>query len=217
MAKTLLFEEVKKAELGKTFLRKDLLNCSKAIYAAVAWPGKRPGFVVVIALDPHRHLDGYDIHLLAEFESESVRDLVRQCGVFNYGYSPDKFIGDWKNDAADKFIRELNNEQGYKGQRLKITITPMLEMDQFYPFALDEIRRLLDEDRRMLFLKTSVITNYISEIGPGNEPSILDFGDYPAVEALTFAVVTLLDLQKRKHGRKLPTQLDTGFRLKFGA
>ena len=212
MAKALLFEEVKNSELGQTFLRKDLLSCTKATYAAVAWPGKRQGFAVVIGVDPHRHFNGYDIYLLAEFESPSVRDLVRQCGVFNYGYSPDKFIGDWKNDAADKFIRELNDEQGHNGQRLKITITPMLEMEHFYPFALNEIRRLLDKDRRMLFLKTSKIINYLSDIEEDDIAS-LDFGEFPAIEALTFAVVSLLDSQKRKNRPKMPTKMDMNFRL----
>lgn len=110
MPKQLQFEDVKKAALNQAIgERWDVVRCCKAVYGAVSWPGKRPGFIVIVAMDPARHFDSHDIYLLEEFESSSVRDLVRQCDVLDFKYSPERFIGDWKNDATDHFIRELND------------------------------------------------------------------------------------------------------------
>ena len=211
MSKQLQFEDLKKAKLGYTHeVRWEINRCCKGIYGGVSWPGKRPGFAVVVAMDPHRHFDSYDICLLAEFESSSVRELVRQCDVLDYTYEPKRWVGDNRNDAADKFIREMNDEQGKQG-RFRLYPTPMLEMEHFYQFALDELKRLLDKERRMLFLKDSKVVDYLSEIERG-EVAPLELGDFPAVEAVCFAVLSLLDEVKiAKRRPSLPMQQDRSY------
>ncbi|NIP26647.1 MAG: hypothetical protein GWO38_23200, partial [Phycisphaerae bacterium] len=80
------------------------------IYGGVAWPGKRPGFAVIVLMDDRPHFDSHDVCVIAEFESYSTRDLVRQIGVLDDTFMPDRWIGDNRNDAADKFVRELQND-----------------------------------------------------------------------------------------------------------
>jgi hypothetical protein len=209
----LQFDDLKKAELGYTHeSRWEINKCCKSIFGGVSWPGKRPGFAVVVAMDKHRHFDSYDICLLAEFESSSTRDLVRQCSVLDYQYEPNRWIGDWKNDAADKFIREMNSERTKQEPKFSVNLTPMLEMEHFYQFALDELRRLLKEDCRQLFLKDSKVVKYLSEIEK-SETASLELGDFPAIEAVAFAVISLLDEEKRAKQRPLPTQQDRSYRM----
>lgn len=178
--KRLQFEDVKKAQLGQAFGWQELKNCCKSIYGAVSWPGKRAGFAVVVAMDPLRRLGNHDICLLEEVESFYMRDLVRKCGVLDLKYSPDRWKGDYKNDAADHFIREMNGERERHGQKLRLTPTQLLEMENLYPYILDETRRLLKKDCRQLFLKDSKVLGYLGEIEEGDTAS-LELGDFSAV------------------------------------
>jgi len=189
----LTWEEISKAELGRAFETKALNNC-KAVYGGVSWPGKRPGFAVIVAADRARHIDNHDACLLDEFESFDICELVRQCGVLDFRYLPKQWIGDWKNDAAWSFIQEMNNElQGEnKTNRRQLSLgwTPMFDMEHLYPYILAEIRRLLTTDHRQLYLKDSKIRGYLSEIKE-DEIAELEHGAYPAIEALAFAVIEM--------------------------
>lgn len=211
----LQFEDLKKAELG--FVPKnrwDVNRASRAVFGGVSWPGKRPGFAVVVAMDKHKRFESYEVCLLAEYESPSVRDLVRQAGgVLDYAYEPTRWIGDWKNDAADKFIREMNNERTKQETKFSPTLTPMLEMENLYPFMLDELKRLLDEKRRMLFLKDSKIILNLSEI-EADDIAALSLGEYPAIEALCFAVFSMKDsIHGQQNKRPLPKKQDMSYTL----
>jgi len=190
MPKRIQFEDLKKAKLGQTFCKMELMNSCKAVYSGVSWPGKRPGFAVVVAMDNKRHFDNYDICLLDEFESSSTRDLVRQCGALDFKYAPKMWIGDWKNDAADHFIQEMNSERKKQEREFCLAPTQMLDMVCLYQYILDEIKRLLDKERRQLFLKDSKILNYLSEIEE-NETANFELGDIPAIESIAFAVIEM--------------------------
>ncbi len=185
------WKDVKEATLGQSFEIKALHNCCKGVYGGVCWPGKRPGFAVVIAMDRARRLDSYDVCLLGEYESFDIRELVRQCGALDLKYLPDQWIGDRKNDAADQFLSEMNNEpQDANRRQLNLSWTSLFDMEQLYPYILAEIRRLLASNCRQLFLKESRILGYLSEIRPG-EIVDLEQGDYPAIEALALAVIEM--------------------------
>lgn len=216
MPLALQYQDLKEAELGYTHeVRWEMNKACKAIFGGVSWPGKRPGYAVVVAMDLHRRFKSYEVCILAEYESPSVRELVRQCDVLDYKYEPKKWIGDWKNDAADKFIRELNSEKTKQVPKFSVNLTPMLEMENLYPYMLDELKRLLREDRRMLFLKDSSVSRYIMEFGePGktDDMSAFELGDYPAIEATCFAVLTMLIEQKNLIERpNLPTKQDRSY------
>jgi len=77
------------------------LNC-RALYGGVAWPGKLAGFAVVLAMSRSRHFDSGDIYLLDEYETFDTRELVRQCDVLRFKYRVETWIGDIRNDAAQR-------------------------------------------------------------------------------------------------------------------
>lgn len=216
MPLALQYEDLKQAELGYTHsVRWEMSKCCKAIFGGVSWPGKRPGYAIVVAMDLHRRFDSYEVCVLAEYESPSVRELARQCDILDYTYEPKKWIGDWKNDAADKFIRELNSEKTKQEHKFSVNLTPMLEMENLYPYMLDELKRLLDPNRRMLFLKDSKVKSYLGEIGePGktDDLSVFSLGEYPAIEATCFAVLSMLIEQKNLIKRpKMPMKQDRSY------
>ena len=160
------------APLGHPFSQRELEIRCKGVYGGVAFPGERPGFAVVIAMDNDKHLDSHDIYMLDEYESFRMREIVRQCGVLDYKYAPAMWIGDRKNGSADRFIREMNEDlklpdSAHKQRRrFSLTSTSLLEMERPYPYILDTLKELLrpDNQRRQLFLKDSKVKSYLGEI-----------------------------------------------------
>lgn len=195
--------DIKTAELGQGFTIEELKSQCKKIYGGVSWPGKRPGFAVVLGMSHDKHFDNYDIYLLDEFEHIDMWELIKQCGVLIFKYQPTTWIGDNLNDAADRFIRDLNitlrrPEKSNQNQLyFSVYKTPILEMKNLYPYIVSDIKKLVDEERRQLFLKDSKIKNYLGEIEP-SEVVELQLGDYPAIEALAFPLIEL-----RKYGRQI--------------
>lgn len=196
--------ELEKLELGREYTDKELKSCYRQVFGGVVWPGKNPGFAVVVGMGHEKHFDNYDIYLLDEFESVDIRVIVRQCGVLNFRYQPTMWIGDRKNDAADRFIREMDRETQEKENQQKpwyrsspqrrrqfyVTPTPILDMAHPYPYIFSELKSLLDEDRRQLHLKDSMVANYLSGIEP-SEICTFEFGEFPAIEALAFAATEM--------------------------
>ena len=195
--------DIKTAELGQGFTIEEYKSQCKAIYGGVSWPGKRPGFAVVLGLSHDKHFDNYDIYLLDEFEHIDMWELVKQCGVFIEKYQPTTWLGEKLNDAADRFIQDLNIKlrrpevSNQKQLYFSVCSTSILDMKNPYPYILSEIKRLMDQDRRQLVIKNSKVKNYLSDIEP-SEVIDLQLGDYPAVEALAFAVIEL-----RRYGRQI--------------
>jgi hypothetical protein len=190
------WDALKETDLGEEIAIADLKRESRLICGGVSWPGKRPGFAVVLAMHPEKHFDSYDAYLLDEYESFDTRRLVRQCGVLDYKYRPASWIGDNKNGAADIFINKMNDEYQRsddcrRRRRLfSVTPTPTLETEPLYGYILPELKDLLKEERRQLFLRNSKILNYLSMMDSA-EIADLELGDYPAIEAIAFAVLEM--------------------------
>ena len=184
------WEEFKKTPLDQT-PPKHILGRCESICGAVAWPGKRPGFAVVGGTSGVRRFGGREIYLLDEYESMDTRELVRKCGVLDFMYWPKMWIGDYRNDAADRFINKMNEEFGRRDRQFYLTFTAMLEMERLYQYILPEIKQLRNKDCRQLFLRDSKILNYLSAIQPDEIPE-LELGDYPAIEAIAFAALEML-------------------------
>lgn len=68
-----------------------------------------------------------------------------------------------------------------------VCLSRLLEMERPYEYMLPTLKALLDKDRRRLFLKDSRIIPYLGEVKPDEIP-FMEYGEYPAIEALTFAV-----------------------------
>jgi hypothetical protein len=180
-----------KDEINKDFKTNDLSHY-KQIWGGIALPGKKKGFDVVVGSKNH------DIYVLDEFESWDTHELITQCILFEYKYQPQMmWFGDGENKALKMVIHEVNAERQSKNKNPELIVpvfsiitTKILEMDKPYTYILPELKSLLREDRRQLFLGDSTIVEYLSVIKEADMPE-LNFGDYPAIEALAFAVIEM--------------------------
>lgn len=197
---------VKDAPLGHPWDPAELRRQVQAVFGGVAWPGRRPGFAVVAVLGREKHFDACDIVLLDECESADTRELVRQCGVLDFKYRPDQWVGDPFNGAAERFLNELNDERTARAEAIPArpglppprqiwpSRTAVLDMKEPYAYMLPQLKRLLDEDRRRLFLKDSRVKAAMRDVGPDPaEYTRYEFGEFPAIEALSLVVEALTE------------------------
>jgi len=191
-----MIEDIKTTPLNHAHTDVELRNQSKVICGGVSWPAKRPGFAVIVALLYEKHFDTHDIYLFAKYESFNMRKLARRCGAMDARYKPAMWIGDNRNNAADSFIRELADElqapatPAAARRPLCLCPTMMLEMNQLYAYILPHLRNQLEPGRKLVFLKTSKVLDYLADIEE-KEIEDLQLGDFPAIEALAFAVIEM--------------------------
>jgi len=187
-----------------------LSHWCRAVYGGVAWPGKGPGFVVVLGMAHGQRFGSHDVWLLDEAESADTRELVRRIGVFHDRYEPKAWIGDTHDSAGDRFFRELNEERARPprnvppdlapDRRIYLTRPSLFDAESPYSYFLPELRRLLDKERRQLYLKNSAVLGYLGDIKPDEMP-FMSWGDSPAVEAVA---LTAIELRSRETYRPAP-------------
>jgi len=183
------------APLGHPFTP-DELKQAVAIFGAVGWPGRRPGYAVVLAVcgDTKRHL--YDLIVLDEAQSSNLREMIHHCESLDTRYQPSFWAGDDENTAAEEIILDLCDARPKVKQDTRPGFTgpyrsDLLELDHIYAYAMPLIQSLLQKDHKRLYLKGS-IWPYIEQPQP-DDLAFLEHGEYPAIEAMAFAVREALD------------------------
>lgn len=174
----------------------------RRIYGGVAWPGKRPGFAVIVA---QRKEPPWDLVLLDEVEAPDIRALVRACGGFDFFYKPDGWLGDPENAAACRFVREMNaenREAHAPGRAFHLRRSPALDLKNPFDYIYPTVKKLLAQQR--LILKEGKAKEYMGHPQASDLPA-LEWGDWPAIEALAFVVLELdrvRDAQPKAHYAK---------------
>lgn len=187
--------------LGESISYPDLLLETHAVWGSVSWPfAERAGFCLVIAAV--RRSDGFEYWILDDFESHDVRALVRQCGALDLKYwitwardslrgAPrGRWIGDDKHDAANKFIREMNEDFGRDARdrpKFRLYTSQLLELEHLYEFIIPKIKNLANPKRRRLYFNDSQATIYLNDLEKFDLAELKP-GDYPALEALGFGL-----------------------------
>lgn len=161
----------------------------RKILGAISWPGKKPGFGIIIGQKHEISFLSHDLIQLDEVEDNDIRTLVRACNGLDCFYQPVCWITETKNSAGDKFIREINRERNKNSFRTRRS--PLLDMKEAYQYFFPMLRELLTPDRRQLFLKEEGKLKGYMFMPQEQELPTLQFGDYPAIEALAFAVMEL--------------------------
>ena len=154
---------------------------------AVAWPGKRPGFVIIVGAAR----DG-NLYVVTEYESLDMRELALHCMVLDQSFPPGKWVGDSERSEVVQLLSELNRDGG-KSFQINPLWPWLLESTSPYQAMLPKIRMLGKPDRQKLVLRGSTVENSLNEI---NDDEIFEmkFGDFPSIEALAFAVMGVKDL-----------------------
>ncbi|MFH1718697.1 MAG: hypothetical protein ABIF19_15180 [Planctomycetota bacterium] len=174
------------------------LNKYRYIVGGLAAPGKGRGFIVILG----RLREGAEaMVVIDEMEVKDLYELVHTAAIWDAFFKCDRWYGDGGNLTMKDFVRQIRKEVA-GSQKFGIAPTLLAEKKQgFYEFAMPTIRKLIDEGKLVL-PPNGLLRDYLSKID-ADDISSMEFGTFPAVEALTFAAV---ELHRYKSGGNNVTQ-----------
>lgn len=190
----------------------------KRIRGGLAMPSeKNPGFAVILGEVKELGFRNKPKYVfLNEIEDWDGRSLVRRAAGFDYFYKPMEWFGDSRDVALDTFTRELNKETSnidelkkkVNKKEFRVTYSGLLfgqEQDKPYTFIAPRLNELLggadrNKARQRLSLKEgSKLMAYMKmpQSDKGDAVS-MQFGDYPAIDALAFCVFGMIEAEERR-------------------
>ena len=128
-----------------------------------------------------------NLYVVTEYESLDMRELALHCMVLDQSFPPGKWVGDSERTEVVQLLSELHRDGG-KSFQINPLWPWLLESTSPYQAMLPKIRMPLKQDRKKLFLRGSTVQNSLNEIND-HEISEMKFGQFPAIEALAFAVM----------------------------
>jgi len=110
---------------------------------------------------------------------------------------PFRWVGDSNSAAAWRIMQELNQEGEYRSARDALTLvgTSILEMNRPYQYMLSRLKDYTTSGRKQLYLHGSQTRHSLEEV-PQEDVADLKLGEYPAIEALAFAVTAVLRISR---------------------
>lgn len=193
-------EELRTLGMDHPWTPKGLHEHFAVIFGGLAYPGRRPGHAVVVGLLYAQAKEDFEAHVLGETESEDLGVLLRACRGLASRYrmpgmwvkEPFRWIGNGKHAGANRIMWKLNDEvQGGHGRdRITVESATILDTPQPYLSLLAILRDHTQGARKTLYLHGSRVAHAMTEIRSDEVADTL-LGEYPAIEALGFALDAL--------------------------
>jgi hypothetical protein len=186
----------------------DIKNLYQVIVGGMSWPSKEPGYGVLLGLgfDEGRQVP-YSM-VVAEYESNDIDDLIRQCCVMDIQWEPYQWIADMdRHEAAQEaiisIVRDIQKNNDLRWSGLK-TCPPMyVEHKRPYEYILPNLKRM--GKHKQLYLKDAKVQAKL-DIVLAQDMAQFKWGAYPHIEALAFAALEIFriyeGLKTRSRGYK---------------
>jgi hypothetical protein len=161
------------------------------LYGGFAWPGIRPGFVVIVGEeedpDPALGRHSYRYHLVDEAAHDRMIDLLRRCEKFWRQYNLEVFVYRY-HEAGGHFLDTYNEGD------IPFDVEPAAytaESTGLIEYQISVIQALLAKSALHLPPTTQIIPQML-EI-KAKEIHTADDRAFPAVAALGYAVISLVE------------------------
>jgi hypothetical protein len=153
----------------------------RRVVTGLGWPTSRPGCLVVVGEKMKGEKARY--HLLAEYETSNLTDLVTYAFDFQKRYELDVTHTDLSNRAMVEYAYRIRPQ-------LNLSSAPYAESPDNLVGYTVLLKTLTAQDRKKLhFSRSSNLPRLLMEIGPDKVRG--SAGDYPFVAALGYAVMPL--------------------------
>ena len=163
----------------------------RRIVAGLAWPGKKPGHIVIIGeeLKPDPTTKTRHLYAVGETEDFDIESLFMKGVEFSNLYNIRTLCGDITDKPMMSLLRQFNNSAREKKlSGLALVAAPQIEEERNFNFYVQTIKRRLHSARKDLHLEeTSKLPGYLLEV-PLEEVISATALDYPAIAALGYAV-----------------------------
>lgn len=162
----------------------------KTIFGGMAWPGKRPGFIVIVG--ELRQPGAVKFVLLDEAEDFDAQVLIKAAAGFDLFYRPERWYTDGENQAALRLVQEVNSTDRTVGSRRLRLVPSQLRglKDQVFTYLYPRLKRMMGEGGSLDISRGAKILGYMAA-PQDSDITQVTWGDYPAIEALAFAVFEL--------------------------
>ena len=175
----------------------------RRIVAGLAWPGKRPGFFVVVTEDLKEDiaLKLCKVKVIAETEDENIDGLLRKGFEYVQRYKVQEVLADTTHKPMMQLLYQFNKSLSKKKLRtLYLQPAPFVEDPKALEFYAHAIKNRTQQDKKSLYFgESSKLPGYLTELSP-DETVKTSFSDYPAIAALGYAV-TYLDMNQPFEGQ----------------
>ena len=187
-----LIEKIKRELPGSTdsfLINRKTKDRFSRILGGLAWPGKNPGFAIVVgeSYEIDKTLQKRHYHILAEYESQSVGDLIRRCAEFRVNLCASPFYGDDEKRWAMDILRKSRIG-------LYITAAPYHDDPTAFEGYLLTIRELTHPvKKRLHFGSKSHLPALLAALSANDivATAKVAFEQHPAIAALGYAVTAL--------------------------
>jgi hypothetical protein len=155
------------------------------------WPGKHPGFAVVLGEDEFKN---HELHryVLAEIEEPGLKAFIRSCYDLAGLYAVSDIYGDRSDKVANDFLRRFNDELHERREvGFHILSSPMFNSPECFELCARTIQKHTEADAKTLhFGEKSRLPAYLLELRP-SELKTATAADHPAIAALGFALTPM--------------------------
>lgn len=174
------------------------------IVGAIGWPGRRPGYGLILGVSREKQHKRPTFECLAEVEAKSPLKLLNACAGMRdrWGFheSPD-ILRSWYAEP-EKFLSiwaGFNAKLSKNAPGLGLYPCPPLDIERFDAFSiyLSQVLTCLEPNRegrkRLVIRSCSILRNQLQAVPqPGESKGKLTADDFPAVAAAGFAVHSLM-------------------------
>jgi hypothetical protein len=155
------------------------------IFAGVAWPALRPGFIVVVGEHRSERVGGLPLLvLLDEARDERLWHVVEKAASMRFYYKPERFYADCEHVAAMQFAAD------FRASGLFLEHSLLCAMDGPFGYAFPVLARMIAVGR-LVIPQTGLMAGELLTAPVHEELAKLRLADYPAIAALAFAVLGL--------------------------
>lgn len=200
------------------FTDNDTREDYRRVYGGVAWPGKRPGFIVLVgeSMTPDGAVREHFYRMLIEAEEQDVPALLRRCielktatgigllkSVRHNTYITDGWFADTSYLPGMEIVRSLNDEAiERKKESLHLSDAPGGDGKDGFIFCYNVLRGLLSRNKKVLHLgEQSKLPSLLLEVSPEKlikaSPQ-----DYPSIAALGYAVAALVNWKPQEEFKR---------------
>ncbi len=166
------------------------------IVGGLVWPSANPGAVVIVAQEdawrPPR-----PVHVLSEFEENTIGDLLRRCFYLTTEFCVQDFYGR-PDKTCLRYIDQFNSEANQKRmKRFNFISAPSCDLPMDYHFNV--LRDRLTPGRKTIhFPEGSQLKGQLLAV-PENQVITEDV-HYPLVSALAYCLAALVESEDRGQG-----------------
>jgi len=163
-----------------------------------AWPGMKPGFVVIVAAQRHKDAEEVIFKTIAEVEEQDLNGLLRRSYELFQTYGRNCRETPWfwygnSNSGLNEFIQKFNKQQEQRGDETSFFLAPppyLAKQNSFEIYCRTIHSFLQGNAKRLILGSCDKLRAYLDQLITSDIVNGA-IEEHPAISALGFALAAL--------------------------